>query len=119
MADNQQAIAHAHNTLATVVNQTRIFSEQIVVKQHKLQTHLVQMDQAVRALADTLNKHTTPTQQSGADYATNTVSGAFVHPEKCTGHGPSVCVTGAEFGDTMQLYARGLLTHRRSPRRTL
>ena len=236
LADNQQAIAHAHNALATVVNQTRIFSEQIAVKQQELQEHMTQMDQAVKELADTLNKHTTRlnrvelmsnldhyfdmleltaeayadqvnlyhhqrseietshltrdllsprqlqdilhqasskhsvigqlswyyqyltvtpmfapqgallyklevpiisprpyllyhiatfpvpianssytvTVNTHAHYATNTVTASIVRPEKCMGHAPSVCVTGPEFDETMQLCARGLLTHRRS-----
>ena len=45
-------------------------------------------------------------------YALDTVSGNLFVPHKCIGHGPTLCLTGPEFGPSRMQCARGLLTNR-------
>ena len=55
IGSRQQAIAHAHNSLVTIVNQTRIYSEQIASRQHQLQVHVNHINTIVNNIATAIS----------------------------------------------------------------
>lgn len=44
---NQKTIAHAYNSMATLINQTKAFVENLAVRQDELHTHLTKLNEAI------------------------------------------------------------------------
>ena len=57
VADHQQNMAHAHNNLATIVNQTIKYANRLSVRQHQLEVHVLQIDTAIAKLAQRTQTH--------------------------------------------------------------
>ena len=56
IGSQQDIIAHAHNNLASIVNQTRIYVHQLAVQQHELQSHVIAINTAIRELSGAVNR---------------------------------------------------------------
>ena len=52
----QASIVHAHNTLVTIVNQTRIYSEQLAIKQHEMEIHVMHLNTVITKIVRNMNQ---------------------------------------------------------------